>query len=456
MWAAHSTNTSTLHHTSSLLVSWYAFLHLPTTGGILQEHTAQEVTLGCCWLTFVPAMPPPILVPSPTQPGHEAGEEHVEVYREALVTGEGAAPGGQLRYTLAVSEGSSAAPAPPTVGESLHNQRIIEPYPALEPLQQKRLAARRHATTYAYDFPTVFENALRDIWAARAAAGEPNAVPPAGRLVEAVELVLSGNHNYRSSSLTLERVDRGPGENQVGMVAWAMTLKTPECPQGRQVIAIANDITHQAGAFGPKEDALFRAACEHALEERLPVVYLAANSGARIGIANEVRDCIKIQWANEEDPTQGFEYLYLEDADYLRHTSKDKTLADSVQAVPLVTPGGEKRWVVKDIVGAEDGLGVENLSGSGAIGSVYCRAWREGFTITLVSGRTVGIGAYLARLGRRCVQRSDQPVILTGYSALNKVLGRQVRRLLGWRVPCLDRGGREGSLLGLECAWKGW
>jgi hypothetical protein len=54
------------------------------------------------------------------------------------------------------------------------------------------------------------------------------------------------------------------------------------------------------------------------------------------------------------------------------------------------------------------------------------RAWREGFTITLVSGRTVGIGAYLARLGRRCVQRTDQPIILTGYSALNKVLGRQV------------------------------
>lgn len=44
--------------------------------------------------------------------------------------------------------------------------------------------------------------------------------------------------------------------------------------------------------------------------------------------------------------------------------------------------------------------------------------------MTLVSGRTVGIGAYLARLGRRCVQRVDQPIILTGYSALNKLLGR--------------------------------
>ncbi len=53
-------------------------------------------------------------------------------------------------------------------------------------------------------------------------------------------------------------------------------------------------------------------------------------------------------------------------------------------------------------MGAEDGLGVECLSGSGAIASVYAKAFRKGFTLTLVSGRTVGIGAYLARLGRRC------------------------------------------------------
>lgn len=55
-----------------------------------------------------------------------------------------------------------------------------------------------------------------------------------------------------------------------------------------------------------------------------------------------------------------------------------------------------------------------------------CRAWREGYTSTLVSGRTVGIGAYLARLGRRVVQRADQPIVLTGFAALNKLLGRQV------------------------------
>lgn len=68
--------------------------------------------------------------------------------------------------------------------------------------------------------------------------------------------------------------------------------------------------------------------------------------------------------------------------------------------LPLVSPP-PLSCCVADVVGLEDGLGVECLSGSGAIAGIYTKAFREGFTITLVSGRTVGIGAYLARLGRR-------------------------------------------------------
>ena len=59
------------------------------------------------------------------------------------------------------------------------------------------------------------------------------------------------------------------------------------------MIAVANDITHNSGAFGPREDAVFRAATELALAERLPLVYLAANSGARVGLAAEVKACLQ-------------------------------------------------------------------------------------------------------------------------------------------------------------------
>ncbi len=55
------------------------------------------------------------------------------------------------------------------------------------------------------------------------------------------------------------------------------------------MVAVANDITFNSGAFSPREDAVFRAVTEYALEERLPLLYLAANSGARVGLANEVK-----------------------------------------------------------------------------------------------------------------------------------------------------------------------
>lgn len=82
--------------------------------------------------------------------------------------------------------------------------------------------------------------------------------------------------------------------------------------------------------------------------------------------------------------------------------------------------------MIHTIVGKEDGLGVENLTRNGAIASAYSKAYHETFTVTYVTGRTVGIGAYLARLGMRCIQRLDQPIILTGFSALNKLLDREV------------------------------
>jgi acetyl-CoA carboxylase/biotin carboxylase 1 len=45
------------------------------------------------------------------------------------------------------------------------------------------------------------------------------------------------------------------------------------------------------------------------------------------------------------------------------------------------------------------GLGVECLKGSGLIAGETSRAYDDIFTITLVTARSVGIGAYLVRLG---------------------------------------------------------
>lgn len=308
---------------------------------------------------------------------------------------------------------------PPKGG--LHGKPLSAPYPALHSVERRRLAARRNNTTYCYDFLMVFEEALKEAWAA-ATAADPALRAPEGPVLEAKELVLASEAPEGSSSVwdaPLVECRRPMGSNTVGMVAWSLHMVTPECPSGRTVLVVVNDVTHGAGSFGVREDAVFKAVTDRAAAERLPLVYLAANSGARIGVAEEVRAAFRVGWADDASPARGFQYLYISDGDYAR-------LKESVVAVEAEGPGGERRWRVTDIIGADDGLGVENLSGSGAIAGAFSRAYRETFTLTFVTGRTVGIGAYLARLGIRCIQREDQPIILTGYSALNKLLGREV------------------------------
>jgi len=49
------------------------------------------------------------------------------------------------------------------------------------------------------------------------------------------------------------------------------------------------------------------------------------------------------------------------------------------------------------------------------------RAYQDIVTISMVTCRAIGIGAYLVRLGQRVIQIENSHIILTGYSTLNKV-----------------------------------
>ena len=83
------------------------------------------------------------------------------------------------------------------------------------------------------------------------------------------------------------------------MVAWRMTIKTPEFPDGREVIVIGNDITFMIGSFGPRDDILFQKASELARKLGLPRLYLSANSGARLGLAEEIKHLFRIAWEDK-------------------------------------------------------------------------------------------------------------------------------------------------------------
>ncbi|KAF2660587.1 hypothetical protein K491DRAFT_688039 [Lophiostoma macrostomum CBS 122681] len=300
---------------------------------------------------------------------------------------------------------------------SLHLQPVSTPYPTKGALQPKRYKAHLMGTQYVYDFPELFRQATENSWHA-AVAKHPylrEKQPPRGECIEYYELVLDDNGD-------LAEVNRDHGSNTIGMVGWIVTAKTPEYPRGRRFIIIANDITFKIGSFGPQEDHFFHKCSEMARRLGIPRIYLSANSGARIGLAEELIPHFSVAWKDVKKPEAGFDYLYLTPEKYERFVDgkRQDVICEKVEE------GGEKRYKITTIIGAEDGLGVESLRGSGLIAGETSRAYEDIFTITLVTCRSVGIGAYLVRLGQRAIQIEGQPIILTGAQAINKLLGREV------------------------------
>uniref|UniRef100_A0A4W3JWV6 acetyl-CoA carboxylase n=1 Tax=Callorhinchus milii TaxID=7868 RepID=A0A4W3JWV6_CALMI len=287
----------------------------------------------------------------------------------------------------------------------LHGMLISSPYVTKDLLQAKRFQAQTLGTTYVYDIPEMFHQALFKLW------GSDNDYPKEPLLY--TELVLD-------SQGLLVHMNRLPASNEVGIVAWKMNLKTPEYPAGRDIVVICNDLTYKIGSFGPEEDLLFLRASELARAKRIPRVYIAANSGARIGLAEEIRHMFQVAWEDPEDPYKGFKYLYLTPQDYTKISPFNSVHCEHVEE------NGESRYVITDIIGNEEGLGVENLRGSGTIAGETSLAYNEIITISLVTCRAIGIGSYLVRLGQRVIQVENSHIILTGAGALNKVLGREV------------------------------
>ena len=81
---------------------------------------------------------------------------------------------------------------------------------------------------------------------------------------------------------------------------------------------------------------------------------------------------------------------------------------------------------IVSIIGTEEGLGVESLQGAGKIAAETSIANRAVFTLGYSTARNIGIGSYVLRLGQRVIQHNDAPIILTGFQALNKLLGTSV------------------------------
>jgi acetyl-CoA carboxylase / biotin carboxylase 1 len=260
---------------------------------------------------------------------------------------------------------------------AMHLLPVTTPYPTKNALQPKRYKAHVLGTQYVYDFPELFRQAIENSWTTAVAAHPSLAKhqPAVGECIDISELVLDDRDN-------LAEVSREPGTNTCGMVGWLINARTPEYPAGRKFVIVSNDITFNIGSFGPREDFFFNKCTDLARKLGVPRIYLSANSGARLGLAQELMPHFKIAWHDENKPEQGFKYLYLDDD--AKERFEESVITEEIREE------GQKRHKVVTVIGKEDGLGVECLRGSGLIAGATSRAYNDIFTITLVTCRSVG------------------------------------------------------------------
>ncbi|CAN0461521.1 unnamed protein product, partial [Discosporangium mesarthrocarpum] len=69
-------------------------------------------------------------------------------------------------------------------------------------------------------------------------------------------------------------------------------------------------------------------------------IYLAANSGARIGMAESLKKHFRVAWADPEDPTLGYRYLYLTPKDHEDLSGKGAVICEEVM------DEGERRFKI--------------------------------------------------------------------------------------------------------------
>ncbi|CAJ0608732.1 unnamed protein product [Cylicocyclus nassatus] len=314
----------------------------------------------------------------------------------------------------------------------------LDAHSKIKKIEKKRSSTRANGTTYVYDYPTLIGRACLEEWKKLQDRSEndktgQNLFEKQFALLTPTQRAAYHNGDYRQFFSEEEIVVKNDAivrisdkeelkkradncNNEAGMVAWQLRLFTPEKPLGYTIIAIANDITFQSGSFATPEDMLYSLASEYSRKNKYPRVNVSCNSGARIGLCEDVSKVFRAKFKDPSHPEEGFDYLYVDG-------SEEESLKEQIVYEKL--PNGLLR--LKAVIGKQnETIGVENLQGSGMIAGETSAAYEEVPTYCLVTGRTVGIGAYTARLAHRIVQTRSSHLILTGAPALNTLLGKEV------------------------------
>ncbi|EPR78857.1 acetyl CoA carboxylase, partial [Spraguea lophii 42_110] len=183
------------------------------------------------------------------------------------------------------------------------------------------------------------------------------------------------------------------------------------------IIFIIMSKIYANGSFSSDELIFYYLLCRECREKGYLRIFINDNSGVRVGFSEDMLDNIEIRDNGIfiEDGNDKIEEsdLYIQDNNANVITTEKITLTDKYLSYnsKLISIFSNKN------------SGSENLSLSSLCAIETIDAYNSIFTLSYVSGMSVGIGAYLCRLGNRIIMKKDSYMLLTGYQALNKLLG---------------------------------
>ena len=186
-------------------------------------------------------------------------------------------------------------------------------------------------------------------------------------------------------------------------------------------VVIVHHPTYNHGSMGVNESMAFLAASKFARHKLVPRVYVCRTSGAsldyNVDIVNDiVSSNINSVWVHRmsgANVKKWAEHLVVEGFDL--GTGNNVVANSNLNAITM--------YRVLKIKGSA----VDTLNACAMIASETSLAYDTIPTYTYVRDYAVGIGAYLARLGHRVIQRKTRaPLLLTGFKALNQLLGQDL------------------------------
>lgn len=277
----------------------------------------------------------------------------------------------------------------------------VPPHRVRTALERKRLKQQGRGRLYVYDQVQLIQDIVKEDF-----------FPKGNSPTEAVHVQEMDLKNG-----ALVPVQREVGENKTSKVAFEVTVQLPIDPSGadtvtRTFMVIADDYTVKNGAMGRREGALYKAAADRAVEKGIPLLYLDESVGAFIGFAHELMPYL------HHDTEKNIIYVNASDLEQVI----PKTDLKVIDIIDISEPYGEGRFPVTSILGIGD-INTESLNGSGMAGAAMSRARKNVPTATIVSGTSVGIATYLARLSEFVIMLKDAFLGLTGRNAINNTFG---------------------------------